>query len=77
MILTFPHGGYNKGSATTQQPAGTSPYINNMRSYDSLDDRARGGKRPGVEKWSSTCTSGPIILSPIVEMLSVTIVESV
>jgi len=76
MKLTFPFKGYHKGNATTQQPAGTSPHINNVRSYDSLDDRARGGKRPAARKWSTTHVGGGTA-SPIVEMVSVTVVESV
>jgi len=75
MKLGFPHRGYHKGSATTRQPPGTSPFIKNVRSYDSLDDRARGGKRPAARKWSTTQVSGAIA-SPIVEMVSVTVVES-
>jgi len=75
MKLTFPFKGYHKGNATTQQPDGTSPYINNVRSFDSLDDRARGGKRPAVRKWSTTQVS-KTVASPIVEMVQVTVVES-
>ena len=75
MKLIFPHKGYHKGSATTMQPPGTSPHLKNVRSYDSLDDRARGGKRPAVRKWSTTQVSGSTA-NPIVEMVSVTVVES-
>ena len=75
MKLTFPFKGYHKGNATTQQPVGTSPYINNVRSFDSLDDRARGGKRPAIRKWSATQVS-KTVASPIVEMVQVTVVES-
>jgi len=75
MKIAFPHRGYHKGAPTTAQPEGTSPRLNNVRSYDSLDDRARGGQRPGVDKWSTTQVSG-VFDSPIVEMVQVTIVES-
>jgi len=74
MQLVFPHKGYHKGSATTQQPVGTSPHLLNARSYDSLDDRARGGKRPAVRKWSTTRVASEA--NPIVEMVAVTVVES-
>jgi len=73
MKLTFPHKGYHKGSATTSQPPGTSPHLLNVRSYDSLDDRARGGQRPGLDKWSSTNVANS---SPIIEIVQVTVVES-
>lgn len=72
--LAFPHKGYHKGSATVMQPAGTSPHLQNVRSYDPLDDRARGGKRPAIVKWSTTQVSDAT--NPIVELVSVTVVES-
>lgn len=74
MRLTFAHKGYHKGGPTTRQPAGTSPHMQNMRSYDALDDRGRGGQRPGFRKWSSTQVGGN---SPVVELVQVTVVESV
>lgn len=74
MKLIFPHKGYHKGSATTRQPDGTSPCINNVRSYDSLDERGRGGQRPASQKWSDTQAGGT---SPVVEMVGVTVVDSV
>lgn len=76
MKLVFPHRGYHEGSATTQQPAGTSPHLLNVRSFDPLDGKARGGKRPAERKWSDTQVS-KALASPVVEMLSVTVVDSV
>lgn len=71
----FPHGGYHKGSAASTQPPNTSPDLNNVRPLGNLDDRYRGGQRPGQDKWSSTRVSGAADgPSPIVEMVSVTIV---
>ena len=73
MKVTFPHKGYHKGGATTRQPEGTSPHMQNVRSYDALDDRARGGQRPAMVKWSDTQVGGT---DPVVTMVSVTVVES-
>lgn len=74
MKLIFPFKGYHKGFATQQQPKGTSPHLLNVRPYDSLDDRARGGKRPASVKWSTTQVCDAT--NPIVEIVSVTVVES-
>jgi len=73
MKVTFPHKGYHKGGATTRQPEGTSPHMQNVRSYDALDDRARGGQRWAMVQWSSTQVGSS---NPIVAMVSVTVVES-
>ena len=74
MELNFPHNGYHKGSATTRQPPGTSPHLQNVRSYDQLDDRARGGQRPPVRKWSTTLVSG-VATNPVVDMVQVEVTE--
>lgn len=49
--IQFPLLGINKGVATTQQPFATSSGMNNMRLYDVLSNRARGGQRPGQTPW--------------------------
>ena len=51
MRIPFPHKGIHKGRATHQQSPDTSANMNNMRLFDVLDDRARGGQRPGLDKW--------------------------
>jgi len=73
MILPFPFKGLDKGRVTSQQPEGTSPDLNNVRPYDVLDNRARGGQRPGLDKIYSQQISGETI--PIVTLLSVTIID--
>jgi len=74
--LLFPHAGYHKGSASSTQPQNTSPDLMNVRPLDNLDDRFRGGQRPGLDKWSSIDISGGVI-SPVVAMCTVTIVEAI
>jgi len=72
----FPLKGYHKGMAAQRQPEHTSPHINNMRPLDNADKRFRGGQRPGQDKWSNTLVSG-VSQNPIVEMVTVTVVEVV
>lgn len=40
--------GLNQNYAATTQPSFTSPYLLNVRPYDVLENRARGGQRPGL-----------------------------
>ena len=53
MKLRFPYEGINKGRALCEQPEMTSPDMNNIRPYDVLDNRMRGGQRPGLDKWGA------------------------
>lgn len=53
MKLLFPRQGIDKGRATSEQPQATSPDMNNMRVYDTLGNRSRGGQRPALDKWGS------------------------
>lgn len=51
MRLRFPLSGIDKGRAASEQPEATSPDMKNMRPYDTLDNRMRGGQRPALDKW--------------------------
>ena len=51
--IPFPILGVNKGRVTTKQPFATVSDMNNMRMYDVLDTRARGGQRPGKTGWGN------------------------
>lgn len=53
MIIRFPKKGLDKGNAANEQPKDSSPDMNNMRLYDVLENRARGGQRPGIDKWGN------------------------
>jgi len=53
MIIRFPKKGLDKGRAACEQDVDTSPDMNNMRLYDVLEHRARGGQRPGLDKWGN------------------------
>ena len=51
--LQFPIYGKHVGFATVNQPNLTSPDLQNVRPFDTLDNRARGGQRPGLDKWGA------------------------
>ena len=69
----FPLQGIDLGRATSEQPIATSPDLNNVRPYDTLGNRARGGQRPGLDKLYSQQIGGTNF--PIVAMCSVTVVD--
>jgi len=50
MKLNFPIKGIHKGAAGSAQPEFTSPDMNNVRPFDALERKARGGQRPGLSK---------------------------
>jgi len=51
--LPFPYKGKNENWSASRQPPLTSPSLNNVRVYDVLKNRARGGQRPGLDKWGT------------------------
>ena len=70
MNIPFPIKGIHKGGPTGNQPVGTSPDLNNVRLFDVLDDRARGGQRPGLDKWGAGDQIGGAE-QPVVAIISV------
>lgn len=48
--LHFPLGGLNSAMAHRQQPPYTTPDCLNVRPYDAIERRQRGGSRPGLSK---------------------------
>ena len=48
--INFPLGGLNQRYAYQQQPPYTTPGATNVRSFDNVDGRTRGGSRPGFGK---------------------------
>lgn len=53
MNLRFPYEGIDKGRALAEQPELTAPHMSNVRPRDTLDNRMRGGQRPGLDKWGN------------------------
>ncbi|MCP4598508.1 hypothetical protein [Neptuniibacter sp.] len=74
MVILFPIKGQHKGGVTSLLPPLTSNDMNNMRPYDTLDDRARGGQRPGLDKWGDGDQVGAAE-QPVVAMCIVTSVR--
>ena len=73
MDLLFPFKGYSKGAGAEKQPAGTTPWIQNMRVIDTQDNRFRGGQRPGLQKAYDQLIGG--LTSPVVVLAYITIVD--
>ncbi len=74
MKLAFPSKGIDKGHAANQQAPDTTSDIKNMRLYDTLDNRARGGQRPALDKWGDGDQIGGA-QQPVVAMITVSSVE--
>lgn len=53
MVKTFPLKGIDKGNVSFLQPDLTSPDMKNVRVFDTYSNRARGGQRPGLDKWGN------------------------
>lgn len=49
--IPFPINGIDENYAYVRQPEATSPDAQNVRAYDSILRRLRGGSRPGLSKW--------------------------
>ena len=73
MDLIFPFKGFHKGLGAEKQPAGTTPWIQNMRVIDTQDNRFRGGQRPGLKKAYVEQVAGSTM--PVVLLISVTTVD--
>lgn len=74
MRIPFPLNGIDKGRTTSEQPRQTSPDMKNMRPYDTLDNRARGGQRPGMDKRYADQIGGSNAV-PVVAICTVTVVD--
>lgn len=75
-ILKFPIGGINKSRVPDEQPQATSPGMNNVRPFDVLDERIRGGQRPGMKKrFTQQVTNAGTGAGPVVAMCEVAVVE--
>jgi len=70
MEIFFPIKGLHKGFMTEKQPPLTSFSMLNVRPYDPLSNRLRGGQRPGLVKWGDGTLVGGAE-QPIVAICSV------
>ena len=72
LTLPFPLEGINKNAAASTQPPATSPAMLNVRPCDVMENRIRGGQRPGLKKQYPVCIGTD---KPVVAIGTVTIVE--
>lgn len=56
--LPWPTQGFVENTSLTGQPAGTTTDALNVRNYDALDRRLRGGQRTGLEKYLADAVNG-------------------
>jgi len=56
--LAFPVKGLDEAWAYGRQPPGTTPDCLNVRAADPLEDRLRGGQRPGLSKYITDAING-------------------
>lgn len=70
MKVPFPYSGLDEGSASSEQPPGTSFSLSNVRPYDVTSERIRGGKRPALVLAYDTQISDAS--HPVLAMVSVT-----
>ena len=70
--LRFPMNGKNVNFAASTQPDFTSADLCNVRPFDVLEKRARGGQRPGMRKVFTQCIGNG---KPVVKMCQITTVE--
>ena len=68
----FPVFGKNVNYAASTRPDLTSSDLNNVRPFDVLEERARGGQRPGMRKAYNQCIGDG---TPVVKMIQITTVE--
>ena len=68
--IIFPIKGLHKGFMTEKQPGLTSFSMLNVRPYDTLSNRLRGGQRPGLAKWGEGTLIGGAE-QPVVAMCAV------
>ena len=73
MDLLFPYKGFHKGLGAEKQPAGTTPWIQNMRVMSTQDDRFQGGQRGGMKRAYVEQVSGMPL--PIVVITAITVVD--
>jgi len=52
--ITFPFNGINNNNSYETQPLGTCASAQNVRGYDAIKGRLRGGQRPGLSKLVDT-----------------------
>lgn len=65
--LSLPLKGYDENWAYKAQPEGTSPSCLNVRPYDVLGQRLRGGQRAGISKYIALQPNGAVPIQMLVQ----------
>jgi len=63
--LNFPFKGINEIPANRQQPEGTTHDALNVRPFDSLEERLRGGQRGGLAKYFADVVNGTELIQSL------------
>ncbi len=58
--IAFPIRGLHEGLAHRELPEGATPSCLNVRDFDPIDDRLRGGVRAGLSKYITAAMPGPV-----------------
>jgi hypothetical protein len=69
--LRFPVKGLDLSQAFSLQPPGTTPLGVNVRAYDPLTARRRGGQRPGLSKYVAAQVPGSGVLQELTSIVGV------
>ena len=71
--IPFPLKGKDVNWSVEQQPPLTTSEVENVRPYDVIGERARGGQRPAVRRWSTNrIGAGDYRIDKIVQISRVT-----
>lgn len=63
--LVFPARGIDVAGPFGQQPPGSTPTGQNVRLYEPRTMRARGGQRPGLEKYVAVQIAGASLIQEL------------
>lgn len=64
----FPIKGKHEGAAYRQQPEGTTPDALNVRAFDAIANRLRGGQRNGLSKYIAAAVNGTSAIQAISQL---------
>jgi hypothetical protein len=68
----FPVGGVDVSCEFARQPAGTTADASNVRGYETLEDRLRGGSRAGLAKWIDARVNGDALIQHLTVLVDPT-----
>lgn len=69
--MDFPFKGIDVSQAYSRQSQGTTPVGINVRAYEALTQRMRGGSRPGLKKYISTKPGGASVIQDLNSIVTV------